>query len=200
MADNCRVVGTGTIHGVQQFPDELGVRELLEVQRLVVVVAGSLLRGHGGADSLALRHPELCEYVDDVLTLSEMEGASLPVTPNAATEQPRCRSEVLDLELLGEVGLESRDERSLASDDDAVVDVDTEHVEMPILHGGVDARVDLALLESVVNQPIRHALIPAPRGLLRAIERPLQAARRPLAAVGAEPRVWWNPRRPWKPR
>ena len=23
---------------------------------------------------------------------------------------------------------------------------------------------------------------------------------RPLAAVGAEPRVWWNPRRPWKPR
>ena len=24
--------------------------------------------------------------------------------------------------------------------------------------------------------------------------------RRPLAAVGAEPRVWWNPRRPWKPR
>ena len=26
------------------------------------------------------------------------------------------------------------------------------------------------------------------------------AWRRPLAAVGAEPRVWWNPRRPWKPR
>ena len=23
---------------------------------------------------------------------------------------------------------------------------------------------------------------------------------RPLAAVGAEPRAWWNPRRPWKPR
>ena len=24
--------------------------------------------------------------------------------------------------------------------------------------------------------------------------------KRPLAAVGAEPRGWWNPRRPWKPR
>ena len=26
------------------------------------------------------------------------------------------------------------------------------------------------------------------------------ARRRPLAAVGAEPRVRWNPRRPWKRR
>ena len=35
---------------------------------------------------------------------------------------------------------------------------------------------------------------------VEAVASGVAAARRPLAAVGAEPRVWWNPRRPWNPR
>ena len=176
MAHSSGNVWPGAVGSVHELPHKLGVRELLEVKDVIIVLSRCVLCCHGGTNGLAVGHTKVVEDVRDVLSLAKLKGTFGSVPPDAASKQPSGWSKLLNLELAGEVGFEFPDEVAFLADDDTVVQVHAEDVHVAIVVDGVDAGVNFALLESVLDEPVSHTVVPGTRSLLDTVERASQLA------------------------